>query len=167
MTNWSSKNKDTSFIQKYRQLDAALFKNIDNLQAVHSFGLSMYPKNIDNSMQHYPKISTTYIVALSFGSQQNKPCYTRNNITNLSGVSLTHHIIQKTLTIWFSIIQNTIKLIQHYIKYRQLTGGSERKPVIYITLSQFEAFSQNIDHLPQLILSGIPTKHNFVISITR
>ena len=114
-------------------------------------------------MQHYPKISTTYIVALSFGSQQNKPCYIHNNIKNLSGVLLTHHIIQKILTIWFSIIQNTAKLIQNYIKYRQLTGGSKRKLVIYITLSRFEAFSQNIDHLPQLILSGIPTKHNFVI----
>ena len=57
VTNLSRKNIDTPCIQKkYRQLDAALSKNIDNLQMTHFFGHSMYSKKIDKLMQHYLKI---------------------------------------------------------------------------------------------------------------
>ena len=47
------------YSKKYRQIDAALSKNMDNLQMAHFFGHSMYSKKIDKLMQHYLKILMT------------------------------------------------------------------------------------------------------------
>jgi hypothetical protein len=68
--------------QTYRQLDAALSKNIDNLQVAHSFWTAHASKKINNLIQHYSKIST-WMLLVSFVIIRNntRVSYVHNSVS--------------------------------------------------------------------------------------